>query len=77
MTDADVLEISSLLHRRWAEACGVLDVVKAERDDGSADWDAFHQNRAILARLDEAMWRGVRDRFVAEHRVFLNRLYGL
>jgi len=75
--DEDLYEISVVLHHRWSEAHRTLDTVKAEVDDRSADWAAFHESRLERAGQAEADTRGLRDRFMAEHRDAIRRGMGL
>lgn len=38
-----------LLYREWAQRHDALKAVKAERDDGSPDWELFHADRLARA----------------------------
>ena len=77
MSDEDIVEITSVLHRAWVVTHVALDEVKAERDDGSSDWAAFHGERLRSATEAELRTRGLRDRYVAENRAVITKAFGL
>ena len=77
MTDADIAEIATMLHRRFSDAHINLEAVKSEKDDGSPDWKQFHTIRLENANSAFENSVGLRDRFIAENREVLRKAFGL
>lgn len=50
-----------LAYRAWSGTWDTLKAVKAEKDDGSEDWAAFHQERLNNATQSEAKAQRVLD----------------
>lgn len=77
MNQDDTVEIAGLLHHKWTECYQLLQDVVAEKDDGTIDWHAFHEERLTVARYNETKWLGIRDRFTQEQRTVLKEAFGL
>lgn len=50
MNDEDIWTISGILYSKWVEADNNMKAVKAETNDGSPDWEEFHNVRTVNAR---------------------------
>jgi hypothetical protein len=56
-----LFEASALVYARWSHEYGILKATKAEKDDGSKDWQAFHKARLTRAIEQETIWRTRKD----------------
>jgi hypothetical protein len=72
----DVLDIAGLLHSKWAECFNNLKAVKNERNDGSPDWDDFHETRLKAATRDESYWYSLKTRYQTLHQEVFNAMFG-
>ena len=77
MNDQDILDISGLIHRKWSASFKILELAKNETNDGSPDWNEFHELRLESAIKEEKKWNDFNNRFIAEHRTILNRIFGI
>jgi hypothetical protein len=77
MTDSDIVEIASLVHRRWSEAFDILKHVRSETDNGSPDWNGFHDVRLTNAEDAERKWNEIRTRYINEHRAVIAKSFGI
>ena len=46
----------TLIYREWAQSCDILKAVKAEKNDGSEDWNQFHDFRLKKALSAKDNW---------------------
>lgn len=65
ISDNDLWECLGVVYRRWADAHDALKKVKAEKNDGSEDWQQFHNARLENTAKEEAKWRELKDRLAA------------
>lgn len=57
ISDEDMLEIATLVYRRWAEEFFLLKAVKIEKNDGSdPDWEEMHNARLTNHEMAFAKW---------------------
>lgn len=75
MEDTDIIEIAGLIHRRWADAFEVLKHVKAEKNDGSPDWEELHEVRFESAQAEEWEWNDRKQRYLAEHKSTFKKMW--
>lgn len=56
-----LFEMAALVYHRWSQEYDLLKQVKAEKDDGSPDWAAFHKRRLAHHTTAEAVWAARKD----------------
>lgn len=56
-------ELQTLLYSRWAKAYDELKAAKAEKNDGSQDWQQFHEHRVHHAVLEERRLMKLRNEY--------------
>jgi hypothetical protein len=77
LSDQDVVDIAGLVYSKWAESFELLTAVKTEQNDGSSDWQAFHEERLERAMETESKWLGVKNRFNEANSIVIKRAFGL
>lgn len=60
---------ASLIYRKWSEAYDNLKAVKGEKDDGSADFALFHEERLKRANNELANWKKHLDEITPLHTI--------
>lgn len=50
-------EVMCAVYDKWSKASDTLIQVKRERNDGSPDWDLFHNDRLSNATTQENKWK--------------------
>ena len=62
----DLFELTALVYSKWAMAFDNLKAVKAETNtDGSDDWEEFHKERLVNAKIEFERWKSFLDRMKA------------
>lgn len=56
-----MFEACSLVYSRWTKEYDLLKAVRKEVNDGSKDWQAFHDHRVKYQIGTEAKWRKLSD----------------
>jgi hypothetical protein len=73
----DIVDIAQLIYNRWSEAASLLDHAKKETDDGSPDWQEFHEYRVESAKAEEWKWNDLKNRYNDQHRTTINKAFGI
>ena len=74
MTDEQSLEIAKLLHRKWKESVRFLTKIQDEQW-GEAYESNNYETRLNEAELNEAKYHSLKQAFINENRVAIERAY--
>jgi len=77
VNEQEIMDIASLIYGKWSETMDSLDHVKKETDDGSPDWNEFHEIRLAATIADEKKWFSIRNNYNAENRAVINKAFGI
>lgn len=61
VSKAFAFEACGLIYRKWSEAFDNLKAEQNAKDDGTPDWDEFHQHRLEAAKKEEARLKSLVD----------------
>lgn len=62
-------ECAGLIYAQWAKAFDAYKAVRAEKDDGSEDWAAFHQARKLSSEKELARWKAALAEITPLHTI--------
>ena len=65
ISDEYLNEAQGLIYKQWTIAFDNLKAVKAEKDDGSKDWQQFHTIRLKNASDELAKWTRLKNESIA------------
>lgn len=75
MNDEQILEVVGLVHRKWAEVFDTKLNVEKEKNDGSPDWEGFHEMRLELATKAFIFWSDLKNAIQSDYKDTIAKMF--